>query len=323
MSATAVQTILKKNPIQYLDARLQSGEDFPLRLALQYCDDKDFINIFEYYCDTDFDNIVLPFLESLFTSNLATVSEKFKKALEMLVDKDTKKLQKLIILIIKSSARNKFHTGNFQEMNPSPAEDAALAAAAAAMHAQLEVDAAVAAGTAPPNPPLLVPPATKTAQSFNVETNLRGTVEVLYQNSIDRTELEKENLLTFAIRVCPYEHVLLLERLALNWLSPNKKIDNALLAALDRSANTKFQKLKDKEDTTTLISWYSPSGERGANAVGVKPICDDPDSVSESFNRLEKSPMYSNKERIIIGKWLKLRTSPQTGPDALPNPYIP
>lgn len=152
----------------------------------------------------------------------------------------------------------------------------------------------------------------------NEYSHLQAAVEALIRKSNVRDFLNSKNLLTFAIRMCPYTHILLLERLALNWLLPSAKTDNALLTALDRSANPKFNKPRDKEDTTTLISWYSPSGERGTGAMGVKPICDDEDSVKESLVRLSSSPMYSDREKGVIIKWLEVPKGPKSHGYSLP-----
>ena len=149
----------------------------------------------------------------------------------------------------------------------------------------------------------------------SVYQHLSILVDKLINESSDRSYLNAKNVLTLAIRDCPYNYILLLERLALDWNRPSRDTDNALLAALDRSNNTNFQKFQDKKETTTLISWYSPSGEPGTGSVGKKPQCDDPASITESYDRLKTSSMYSDDEKKKIEEWLK---APTTAPAPTP-----
>ena len=149
--------------------------------------------------------------------------------------------------------------------------------------------------------------------------HLRAAVDRLVVDpSNDRHHLDNKSVLVHAIRECPYDFILELERLSLDVLKPNRNSDNALLAALDRVANPTYSALQDKKDTTTLISWYSPSGPAGQGSSGTKPHCDF--SEAESMDKLQRAAAYSSDEKDRIEKWLKVPSIAPTSvlPGGLP-----
>ena len=134
--------------------------------------------------------------------------------------------------------------------------------------------------------------------------HLTATVsQLVLQTSNTRHHLDSKGVLVHAIRECPYEFIVQLERLSLDVLKPNRISDNALLAALDRAGNPTYSALQDKKDTTTLISWFSPSGFAGQGPLGTKPHCDF--SEAESMDKLQRLTVYSSDEKVEIQKWLK------------------
>ena len=148
--------------------------------------------------------------------------------------------------------------------------------------------------------------------------HLRATVDRLVVHpSNDRKYLDDNGVLVHAIRQCPYDIVLQLERLSLNVLQPNRNSDNALLAASDRADNQTFWELQDKKDTTTLISWFSPLGPAGRGFSGTKPHCDF--SEAESIDRLKRSTVYSDDEKRHIEEWLHLPSTVPSSSSAGPS----
>ena len=141
----------------------------------------------------------------------------------------------------------------------------------------------------------------------HVLANLELMVTRLCDISDDRSTLNQDAILAWAVENSQYEVVLQLERLSLdeNEMTKGSHEVDALLAAFYR-----YEKATSDEDiklALNLINWFSPNA-KNTNKFSKKPKCDTShrdEHNKSSIDLLKESQNFTEDLKKIISGWLQ------------------